>query len=91
MAAALLARGARADARALPPLSLDALDCCDLAALPRTHPLAQRLKAAAEATGAPRGGDWLHRRDQALVTQLQQVVSSKSGVQVTARMPLHSL
>jgi ankyrin repeat protein len=44
VAVALLSKGARADTRAIPPLSLDALDCCDLAGLARSHPLARRLE-----------------------------------------------
>jgi len=53
---ALLAKGSRPDTRGIPPLSLDALDCCDLAGLKRSNALAQRLETALAATGAAATG-----------------------------------
>jgi hypothetical protein len=94
--AALLAKGSRPDTRGIPPLSLDALDCCDLAGLERSDVLAQRLEAAlaatgAAATGAPAAGSWLHRQAQSTLSHHSQIRSEKFGVQVTARKPLSSL
>ena len=94
--AALLAKGARPDTRGIPPVSLDALDCCDLAGLERSSALPERLTSALEATGAaatgaPAAGSWLHRRAQAVRSHRFKIQSEKFGVQVTARMPLSSV